>query len=137
MAIELTDTTVAGFTGKVNLVKMIGIDPTTGSAVSPTTKKAYTLLTSATATGSQVGPVDGGDYVWRAESSNFNGSTATLQFLGLDGTTWYPVRNAANTADVTLTATGSVAVGVAQGSFLRVAISGGTPAAMNSVLGGL
>lgn len=118
-------------------VASIAVDGSTGLAVSPTTKKQYTLLSNSTATGSQVGPIDGGDYVWRAESSNFNGSTATLQFLGLDGTTWYPVRNAANTADVTLTATGSVAVGVAQGSFLRVAITGGTPAAMNSMLGGL
>lgn len=100
-------------------------------------KKQYTLLAGATATGSQVGPISGGDYIWRAESANFNGATATLQYLGLDGATWYPVRNAANTADVALTATGSVAIGVAQGSVLRVAISGGTPAPMNSVIGGL
>lgn len=115
----------------------ISVDPNTGLAVYPTTKKQYTLLTNATATGSQVGPIDGGDYVWRAEASNWNGATATLQFLGLDGTTWYPVRNAANTADVTLTANGQVAIGIAQGSFLRVAISVAVPTGVNSNVGGL
>lgn len=136
MAVELTETTVAGFTGKANLMKAINIDPATGSAVSPTTKKQYTLLSNATATGGWVGPLDGGDYVWRAEAANFNGATATLQHLGLDGTTPYNVRNLANTADVTLAATGSVSVVVAQGAFVRVSLSG-TPTAMNSGLGGI
>lgn len=98
---------------------------------------AYQLLSAATATGAGVGSILGGDYVWRAESSNWNGATATLQFLGLDGSTWFPVRNAANTADVTLTANGQVGVGVGQGSTLRVAITGGPPTAMNSSLAGL
>ncbi|WP_216331175.1 DUF5110 domain-containing protein [Rhizobium sp. X9] len=125
------------FSRTADLVGIVPIDPATGQASSFSEKRQYTLLAGATATGSQVGPISGGDYIWRAESANWNGATATLQYLGLDGATWYPVRNAANTADVTLTATGSVAIGVAQGSVLRVAISGGTPAPMNSVLGGL
>jgi hypothetical protein len=137
MAVKKTETTVPGYTGNVNLMETVMIDATTGAAVNLNDKRQYTLLTAATATGQQVGPISGGDYVWRVESTNFNGATATLQFLGLDGTTWYPVRNAANTADVALTATGSVAVGVSQGSFLRVNITGGSPAAMNSSLGGL
>ncbi|MGV1787382.1 MULTISPECIES: hypothetical protein [Agrobacterium] len=99
-------------------------------------KKQYTLLAGATATGSQVGPISGGDYIWRAESANWNGATATLQYLGLDGATWNNVKDSAN-ADVTLTANGSKAIGVAQGSVMRVSISGGTPAPMNSVIGGL
>lgn len=137
MAVRTVETTVPGFTGRTNLMEIVNVDPATGQAMNLTDKKQYTLLSGATATGQSVGPVSGGDYVWRAESSNFNGATATLQFLGLDGTTWYPVRNAANSADVSLTATGSVPVGVSQGSFLRVAITGGTPTAMNSALGGL
>lgn len=127
-----TYTDEAGTRRGAQVVIAVGAD---GGSVSD--KKLYTLLAGATVTGSQVGPISGGDYIWRAESANWNGATATLQYLGLDGATWYPVRNAANTADVTLTATGSVAIGVAQGSVLRVAISGGTPAPMNSVLGGL
>lgn len=102
-------------------------------------KKQYTLLTNHAAIGAgpQVGPISGGDYIWRVEASNWNSGTATLQFLGLDGATWYPVRNAANTADVTLSANGSVSVGVAQGAILRVNVTAGAPTAMNSVLGGL
>lgn len=102
-------------------------------------KAQYTLLTNqnaATSAGQAgVGPVSGGDYIWRAEATSWSGVTATLQFLGLDGTTWYPVKDSAN-ADVTLTANGSKAIGIAQGSFLRVNVTG-TPTAMNSALGGL
>lgn len=114
-----------------------GVANADGSTSSLSAKRQYTLLTNATATGDQTGPVDGGDYVWRAEASNWNGATATLQFLGLDGSTWFPVRNAANTADVTLTANGQVGVGVGQGSYLRVAISGAVPTGVNSNLAGL
>lgn len=101
-------------------------------------KGQYTLLTNqaATGNGAQVGPVNGGDYIWRVEATNWNGSTATLQFLGLDGTTWFPVKDSAN-ADVTLTANGSKGVGVAQGSFLRVAVTAANPTAMNSAIGGI
>ena len=99
----------------------------------------YTLATGVAAQGATgpVGPVAGGDYIWRAEASNWNGATATLQFLGLDGSTWFPVRNAANSADIALTANGSVAIGVAQGSILRVNITAANPTAFNSALGGL
>lgn len=127
-----TYTDEAGTRRGAQVVIAVGAD---GGSVSD--KKQYTLLTNATATGSQVGPISGGDYIWRAEAVNWNGATATLQFLGLDGTTWYPVRNNANTADVTLTANGSVSIGVAQGAILRVAISGGPPSGANSALGGL
>lgn len=100
-------------------------------------KGQYTLLTNqgAAGAGPSVGPVNGGDYIWRAEATSWTGVTATLQFLGLDGTTWYPVKDSAN-ADVTLTANGSKAIGIAQGSFLRVNVAG-TPTAMNSAIGGL
>lgn len=126
-----TYTDEAGTRRGAQVVIAVGAD---GGSVSD--KKQYTLLAGATATGSQVGPISGGDYIWRAESANWNGATATLQYLGLDGTTWNNVKDSAN-ADVTLTANGSKAIGVAQGSVMRVLISGGTPAPMNSVLGGL
>lgn len=99
-------------------------------------KAGYTLLTAAAASGEAVGPIVGGDYIWRCEG-NFGGGTATLKFLGLDGVTWYPVRNAANSADLTMTATGQVGLGVSQGTYLRVDISGQTGASLHSALGGL
>ena len=126
-----TWTDEAGQRRGAQVVIAVGAD---GGSVSD--KKQYTLLAGATATGSQVGPISGGDYIWRAESANWNGATATLQYLGLDGATWNNVKDSAN-ADVTLTANGSKAIGVAQGSVMRVSISGGTPAPMNSVIGGL
>jgi hypothetical protein len=101
-------------------------------------KTAYTLLTGSTVTGAGVGPIAGGDYLWRAECAGWNGATATLEFLGLDGTTWYPVKKSDGTTSVTLTANGSVACGVAQGAMLRVAISAAVPTQpMYSAMGGL
>ncbi|MBO9099431.1 MULTISPECIES: hypothetical protein [unclassified Rhizobium] len=99
----------------------------------------YTLMSgvSALGAGPAVGPVAGGDYIWRTEATTWTGVTATLQFLGLDGATWYPVRNAANSADITATANSSVAIGIAQGSVLRVNVTGTAPVGMNSALGGL
>lgn len=99
-------------------------------------KMQYTLLSAATATGGWVGPLAGGDYVWRCEGSNFGSAIATLQFLGLDGVTPYNVKDSSN-ADVTLSATGQKSIGVAQGSFLRVSLSTTPTAAINSALGGL
>lgn len=101
-------------------------------------KKQYTLLTNQAAVGNgpSTGPISGGDYIWRAEAANWNGATATLQYLGLDGVTWFNVKDSAN-ADVALTANGSKGVGIAQGSFLRVAVAAAAPTAMNSAVGGL
>jgi hypothetical protein len=105
----------------------------TSTALTP---QSYTLLTNASSTGQGVSNVRGGDYVWRV-SGTFGGATVTLQTLDLDGTTWVPVRNQANTADVTLTTAGSVGVGIGQGSTVRVAITGGTGVSLNSTLAGL
>jgi len=105
-------------------------------SITSTARGNYTLLSNATATGQSTVAVMGGDYLWRAEASNWNGATATLQFLGLDGATWYNLTDDAN-APVTLTANGQKAIGVAQGSFVRVSITGGPPTAMNSVMGGI
>jgi len=112
------------------------IDPTTGLPIGAPTPQAYTLLRNASATGSPVTGVRGGDYIWRV-SGTFGGGTATLQTLDLDGTTWVNVRNTANTADVTATAASSVGVGIGQGATVRVLISGATGASLNSSLAGL
>jgi hypothetical protein len=99
----------------------------------------YSLLKglAAIAPGAMVGPVAGGDYLWRTEAANWNGSTATLQYLGLDGATWFPVLKSDGATSVTLTANGSVAVGIAQGSVIRVNVTGAAPTGMNSAIGGL
>lgn len=118
------------------VVAAVSLNP---DGTSTSDKRQYQLLTaqSAQGNGPATGPVSGGDYIWRVESPNWNGATATLQFLGLDGATWFPVRNAGDTADVARTTTGSVAVGIAQGSILRVVVSATNPTNMNSQLAGL
>lgn len=112
------------------------IDPTTGLLIGAPAPQAYTLLRNASATGSPVTGVRGGDYIWRV-SGTFGGGTATLQTLDLDGTTWVNVRNTANTADVTATAATSQGVGIGQGATVRVLISGASGASLNSSLAGL
>ncbi len=99
-------------------------------------KQAYTLLSGASATGPAVSGIQGGDYIWRV-SGTFGGTTATLQQLDLDDTTWVNVRNAADTADVTATAAKSLGIGVGQGATMRVLITGGTGVSLNSALQGL
>lgn len=95
----------------------------------------YTLLNNVTATGLGVGPIAGGNYIWRAEAANWNGATATLQYLQLDGVTWTAVRTSAP-ADVALTANGVVAVTIGDGSTMRVLITGGPPTGARSNLAG-
>jgi hypothetical protein len=112
------------------------IDAATGLAAGAPTPQAYTLLKNASATGSPVSGIRGGDYIWRV-SGTFGSGTATLQTLDLDGTTWVNVRNSANTADVTATTATSVGVGIGQGATVRVLITGATGASLNSSLAGL
>lgn len=112
------------------------IDAATGLTAGLANPSAYTLLTAASATGPAVSGIRGGDYIWQIEGT-FGGGTATLQRLGLDGSTWKNVRNAANTADVTATADSSIGVGVGQGATMRVLIAGATGASLNSSLAGL
>ena len=98
--------------------------------------KAYALATAGVLAPTS-GSVRGGDYIWACEATAWNGATATLQTLGQDGTTWRNMRNAANTADVTMTATGTVGIGAGQGSSFRVMLTGGAPANFYSNLAGL
>lgn len=106
-------------------------------AVDGGSQQSYTLLKAATATGPAVAGVRGGDYIWRIEGTFSSGVTATLQYLGLDGTTWKNVRNAANTADVSATGEAQVGLGVGQGATLRVLIAGTQTTPLNSTLAGL
>lgn len=106
-----------------------------GEFLDAANKKAYALATAGTLTPASA--VRGGDYIWACEASAWNSATATLQILGQDGTTWRNMRNAANTADVTMTANGQIGVGIGQGASLRVILSGGTPTAFYSNLAGL
>jgi hypothetical protein len=120
----------------IGYTAVASIDPLTGLPIGAPTPQAYRLLTNASATGSPVTGIRGGDYIWRV-SGTFGGGTATLQTLDLDGTTYVNVRNSANTADVTATAATSIGVGIGQGATVRVLITGATGASLNSTLAGL
>lgn len=106
-----------------------------GNYIEPGAKRAYTLASAGTL--SNAVNVSGGRYFWAAESTNWNGATVTLQRLGQDGTTWRAVRNAADTADVALTANGSVDLLVGQGATLRVVVTGGPSTALYANLAGV
>jgi len=108
---------------------------TAGGYNDPAGRKAYALATAGTLTNAT--NVRGGDYIWACEATAWNSATATLQYLGQDNTTWRNMRNAANTADLTMTANSQIGIGVGQGSTLRVLLSGGTPTAFYSNLAGL
>lgn len=130
--------TVGGDSGPREVLPVIAVD-TAGNVTGFGAKAQYQLLTaqSAVGNGPQAGPINGGDYLWRVTATAWGGATATLQFLDLDGSTWSPVRNAANTADVALTANGTVAIGLSQGTIVRVAVTGTAPTNMNSQIAGL
>ena len=82
------------------------------------------LLTNASATGSYV-EVVGGRYIWAAEGT-FSSATLQLQFAGPNGT-------AIDIAGASLTANGAVEVVIADGSRIRVLVTG-SPSAMYSTL---
>ena len=82
------------------------------------------LLSNASATGSFV-EVTGGRYIWAAEGT-FNSATLQLQSVGPNGT-------AIDIAGASLTANGFIEVMIANGSRVRVAITG-SPSAMYSSL---
>lgn len=99
-------------------------------------KKAYTLLQNTSVSGAGTLPINGGDYVWTCEAANWNGATATLQHLMLDGVTWTPVLDSGAVA-VTLAANGYKSVGLPQDGIIRVEISVAVPVGMNSNIAGL
>lgn len=82
------------------------------------------LLTNASATGSYVDVV-GGRYIWAAEGT-FSSATLQLQSKGPNGT-------AIDIAGASLTANGFIEVMIADGSQVRVSVTG-SPSAMYSSL---
>jgi hypothetical protein len=82
----------------------------------------FTLISNGSATGSSV--------IWRGGkgtfivTGTFGGATVTLQFLGIDDTTWVDVG-----AEAALTADGIVGFELAAG-MIRAEVVGGTPSAL-------
>lgn len=85
------------------------------------------LLNNEAATGAEAVAQIGGRYVF-AINGTFGGTTAQLQFLGPNGTTYIDVTGGS------FTAAGSVSVDVARGTHARVTLTGGTPSAMYATL---
>jgi len=106
--------------GRVSATILIGED---GEYAGP---RAFPLATNGALTNAN--KVRGGLYIWASEASNWNSATATIQQLGQDGTTWRPLRNAANSADLTMTANGALEIRIGTGATFRVVVTGGTPA---------
>ena len=86
--------------------------------------ESKTLLSNASATGSYVDVV-GGRYIWAAEGT-FSSATLQLQSKGPNGT-------AIDIAGASLTANGFIEVMIADGSQVRVSVTG-SPSAMYSSL---
>ena len=109
-----------------------------GVAYPPGAYDPSALLTGAQTSGA--GPattiVSGGDYIWAVEGT-FNGATASLQRLALDGTTWIAATALGSSAPLTMTAPGSMGLVVARGAVLRAVITGGPPANLFSSIAGL
>ncbi|RVU17493.1 hypothetical protein [Methylobacterium oryzihabitans] len=96
----------------------------------------YTLLAAASATGSGVAGIRGGQYVYAIDGT-FGGRTATLQTRALDGVAWKDVRNPDGTS-LAATAETMLTLLVGQNAELRVAITGsGAAASLNATLAGV
>ena len=87
-------------------------------------------LTNVGAAGNGPGVVvdEGGLYQYLV-SGTFGGTTAKLQTLGPDGTTYIDVPNSS------MTAAGALNVELPAGSTVRSVLTGGTPTVMNASLG--
>lgn len=128
---------VMGDAGPREPVPVLAVTPTGEPTIFfPIARYLLAINMSASGNGIAAGPVQGDDYLWRVTSSTWNGATATLQYLDLDGTTWSNVKDSAN-ADVTLSANGSKPIGIAQGAIVRVSVTGADPSNLNSEIAGL
>lgn len=85
------------------------------------------LLVNASATGSGVVAQEGGRYDFIIVGT-FGGTTAQLQLLGPNGTTYIDLANGS------FLAAGAVAVDVPKGGNFKVTLTGGAPSAMYAVL---
>ena len=79
----------------------------------------------ATGNGPQVTVLRGGTYLWRT-AGTFGGTTAKLQDLGADGSTWTDITGASATA------AGTIALEIGKGSTLRAVLTGGAPTGIYS-----
>ena len=84
------------------------------------------LLDNASATGAAF-QVSGGKYIWVADGA-FVTDTLQLQFLSPDGTSWMDF------AGASLTVEGAVLVEIANGSTVRVEVTGVSSSALFSTL---
>jgi len=84
------------------------------------------LLDNASATGLAI-QVSGGRYIWAADGT-FGGDTLQLQFLGPDGTSFI------NVIGASLTAEGAFEVLIANGSTMKVTVTGGGASGLFSTL---
>ena len=84
------------------------------------------LLAAAVATGDWVGPITGGEYIWAARAT-WNSTVATLEVRLDDGVT-------AMSTGAILSANGGKLIKVGNGSYLRVALAGGTTTGITSTL---
>lgn len=90
-------------------------------------QQSYSLAADMDAIGNSpvLEDVWGASYVWSV-SGTFGGTTATLQALGPDGTTWLNVDS--------MTANGSKGVVIGHKASLRLNLAGGSPANIHSSL---
>lgn len=88
--------------------------------------QSHKLLDNASATGSAF-TVLGGRYIWDAVAT-WSGATAQLQSLGPDGSTWVDI------TDASLTDDGAIGVFIANGSKIRVLITGSPSAVYSSLV---
>ncbi len=98
-------------------------------------KKAYTLLSDASTTGDPISSISGGSYIWRIEGV-WGGAAATLQMLGLDGSTWKTVLML-NGTNMEALSDSSMELVIGQDAILRVKLDNATASTkLNSVLAG-
>jgi hypothetical protein len=102
-----------------------------------TGKPVYLLLadTNGPGPGPAIYDIIGGHYVMCVEAIGWNGGTAQLQVLGLDGETWRDVKDAATGTNVSFNADASIPLMIAQGAVLRLMLSDGIQGAFAN-LGG-
>lgn len=116
------------------LAGAVGLLAATGALaqVSPpqSPSQAYALAVNASSTGPSVARIVGGSYGVVCVATAWSGSTATLQYLAPDGTTWLTATSPSSTT-ASLTANGSVYAVVGQNATIRLLVSGGSPTALN------
>jgi hypothetical protein len=93
-------------------------------------RETLALASSVSAGGTQPGQVAyGGDYAIRAIAADWNGASAQVQFLDVDGATWTPLQNQDGSNVAAFTANRTQVAVLASSTQVRVAVTG-TPAGL-------